>query len=183
VARAWLRRITFVFLGDTLRQTASNLRQDGTLWQWSTWKSAGSYLFGKRGLVRQTFRPWRSTCAATSIPEPAGQLGLRALAGETTSTSSCRSAADRGWRRWSPRVLSSASACRKIAACNCTTSANAGQRSSSSRTIPVIDPSDGQPFDESSAAARKTSTRPCAPRASASKACGASSVAPSAAAC
>jgi predicted metal-dependent hydrolase len=55
----WFRRVTLVFLGDTLRQTASNLRQDGTLWRWSTWKSAAFYLFGRRGLMRQTFRPWK----------------------------------------------------------------------------------------------------------------------------
>lgn len=55
----WFRRITLVFLGDTVRQTVSNLRQDGTLWKWSTWKSAASYLFGRRGLVRQTFGPWK----------------------------------------------------------------------------------------------------------------------------
>ena len=55
----WFRRVTFIFLGDTVRQTLSNLRQDGTLWRWSTWKSAASYLFGRSGLVRQTFGPWR----------------------------------------------------------------------------------------------------------------------------
>ena len=55
----WFRRVTLIFLADTLRQTVSNLRHDGTLWRWSTWKSAASYLFGKRGLVRQTFQPWR----------------------------------------------------------------------------------------------------------------------------
>ena len=55
----WFRRVTLLFLGDTLRQTVANLYRDGTLWQWSTWKSAGMYLFGKRGLVRQTYRPWR----------------------------------------------------------------------------------------------------------------------------
>ena len=44
---------------DTLRQTVNNLRHDGTLWKWSTWKSAASYLFGQRGLVRETYRPWR----------------------------------------------------------------------------------------------------------------------------
>jgi predicted metal-dependent hydrolase len=55
----WFRRVTIIFLTDTLRQTVSNLRQDGTLWRWSTWRSAASYLFGKRGLVRQTFQPWR----------------------------------------------------------------------------------------------------------------------------
>ncbi|WP_427912439.1 metal-dependent hydrolase [Ramlibacter sp. MMS24-I3-19] len=55
----WFRRVTTVFLTDTLRQTISNLRHDGTLWKWSTWKSAASYLFGQRGLARQTFRPWK----------------------------------------------------------------------------------------------------------------------------
>lgn len=56
----WMRRVTFFFLTDCIRQTIDNLRRDGTLWKWSTWKSAGSYLFGKRGLVRLTFKPWRA---------------------------------------------------------------------------------------------------------------------------
>ncbi|RJF97339.1 metal-dependent hydrolase [Noviherbaspirillum saxi] len=55
----WFRRVTLIFLGDTLRQTINNLQRDGTLWKWSTWKSAANYLFGKRGLVRQSYRPWR----------------------------------------------------------------------------------------------------------------------------
>jgi uncharacterized protein len=55
----WMKRITTVFLWDTMRQTVVNLRNDGTLWKWSTWTSAASYLFGKRGLVRQTYKPWR----------------------------------------------------------------------------------------------------------------------------
>jgi hypothetical protein len=55
----WFRRVTTYFLGDTLRQTANNLRRDGTLWRWSTWKGAASYLFGKRGLIRMTYKPWR----------------------------------------------------------------------------------------------------------------------------
>lgn len=55
----WMRRITTIFLVDTLRQTFNNLRHDGTLWKWSTWKSGLGYLFGKRGLVRQTYGPWR----------------------------------------------------------------------------------------------------------------------------
>ncbi len=55
----WFKRITTVFLMDTLRQTVNNLRRDGTLWKWSTWKSAVSYLFGARGLIRQTYKPWR----------------------------------------------------------------------------------------------------------------------------
>ncbi|MDO9359161.1 MAG: metal-dependent hydrolase [Polaromonas sp.] len=55
----WFRRVTVIFLSDTLRQTVNNLHRDGTLWKWRTWKSAGRFLFGERGLVRQTFRPWR----------------------------------------------------------------------------------------------------------------------------
>ena len=55
----WFKRITTVFLLDTLRQTLKNLKRDGMLWKWSTWKSGFSYLFGKRGLVRQTYGPWK----------------------------------------------------------------------------------------------------------------------------
>lgn len=55
----WFRRITTIFLGDVIRQTVHNLRRDGTLWKWATWKSAVSFLFGRRGLVRQLYRPWR----------------------------------------------------------------------------------------------------------------------------
>ncbi|HJV75784.1 MAG TPA: metal-dependent hydrolase [Noviherbaspirillum sp.] len=55
----WFRRATFFFVTDTLRQTVSNLRRDGTLWKWSTWKSAAHHLFGKTGLVRQSYKPWR----------------------------------------------------------------------------------------------------------------------------
>ena len=55
----WMRRVTVFFLTDTLRQTIANLRRDGTLWHWSTWKSGASYLFGRRGLVTLTFKPWR----------------------------------------------------------------------------------------------------------------------------
>ncbi len=55
----WMRRVTFFFLTDALRQTFDNLRRDGTLWKWSTWKSGASFLFGKRGLVTLTYGPWR----------------------------------------------------------------------------------------------------------------------------
>jgi uncharacterized protein len=64
----WMRRVTVIFLLDTLRQTVNNLHRDGTLWKWSTWKSAASYLFGKQGLVRQTFRPWRDYFRADFHP-------------------------------------------------------------------------------------------------------------------
>ncbi len=55
----WFRRVTVFFLGDLLHQTWHNLRRDGTLWRWQTWKSAASFLFGRQGLVRGTFGPWR----------------------------------------------------------------------------------------------------------------------------
>ncbi|GIZ53014.1 metal-dependent hydrolase [Noviherbaspirillum aridicola] len=55
----WFRRVTVIFLSDTLRQTLRNLQRDGTLWKLGTWKSAASYLFGRNGLVRQTYKPWR----------------------------------------------------------------------------------------------------------------------------
>ena len=55
----WMRRVTVFFLTDTLRQTVNNLHHDGTLWKWSTWKSAAGFLFGQRGLVRETYKPWR----------------------------------------------------------------------------------------------------------------------------
>jgi uncharacterized protein len=55
----WFRRVTRFFLADTLRQTVDNLRRDGTLWKWSTWKSAASYLFGRRGLLRTNYPAWR----------------------------------------------------------------------------------------------------------------------------
>jgi len=55
----WMRRVTFFFLTDTLRQTFANLRRDGALWKWSTWRSGWTFLFGRRGLVTLTYRPWR----------------------------------------------------------------------------------------------------------------------------
>jgi uncharacterized protein len=58
--RTWFRRVTLIFLGDTIRQTVANLRRDGTLWQWRTWRSAAHHLFGRHGLVRHTFGPWRA---------------------------------------------------------------------------------------------------------------------------
>ena len=58
--RIWFRRITLVFLFDTALQTVRNLRRDGTLWRRATWRSAGRHLFGRTGLLRETFAPWRT---------------------------------------------------------------------------------------------------------------------------
>lgn len=54
----WMRRVTLIFLTDTLRQTACNLRHDGTFWRWSTWSSSVRHLLGRQGLLRQSFKPW-----------------------------------------------------------------------------------------------------------------------------
>ncbi|HYD96804.1 MAG TPA: metal-dependent hydrolase [Noviherbaspirillum sp.] len=56
----WMRHVTMIFLGDAIRQTVSNLRREGMLWKWSTWKSGARFLFGKRGMVRESFKPWRA---------------------------------------------------------------------------------------------------------------------------
>lgn len=56
----WFRRISMIFAADLARQTLGNLRHDGTLWQWRTWRSAAHHLLGKDGLVRRTFAPWRA---------------------------------------------------------------------------------------------------------------------------
>lgn len=55
----WMRRVTVFFLGDALRQTVSNLRADGTLWHWSTWRSAARHLLGSDGLLRASYVPWK----------------------------------------------------------------------------------------------------------------------------
>lgn len=55
----WMKRITISFWIKALRQTAANLRRDGTLWKLQTWTSGASFLFGKRGLLRFSYRPWR----------------------------------------------------------------------------------------------------------------------------
>ncbi len=55
----WMRMVTWYFATDLARQTVSNLARDGALWRWSTWRSAWHYLFGREGLVRHTWKPWR----------------------------------------------------------------------------------------------------------------------------
>lgn len=56
----WMRRVTLIFLTDTLRQTLHNLRRDGTLWRWGTWRSAWQLLLARDGLLRSSYAPWRA---------------------------------------------------------------------------------------------------------------------------
>ena len=58
--KTWMRRVTLIFLSDTVRQTVDNLRRDGTLWQWRTWSSAARHMLGAKGLLRLSFKPWRA---------------------------------------------------------------------------------------------------------------------------
>ena len=67
--RVWFRRITAVFVTDLIRQTLSNLRRDGTLWNRATWRSAKRFLFGERGVVRETYGPWRAYLSADFHPK------------------------------------------------------------------------------------------------------------------
>lgn len=55
----WMRRVTTIFLTDTVRQTVTNLRASGDLWKWRTWRSAASTLLGRHGLLRANYRAWR----------------------------------------------------------------------------------------------------------------------------
>lgn len=55
----WFLCATLVFATDALHQTLYNLKRDGTLWQRRTWVSAGSFLFGRNGVLRHSFGPWR----------------------------------------------------------------------------------------------------------------------------
>ena len=74
----WMRRVTFFFLTTRCARPRATSGSDGTLWKWSTWKSAASYLFGRRGLVRQTYGPGANTSAGTSIRTSRIRLRRRA---------------------------------------------------------------------------------------------------------
>lgn len=63
-----LRYITWTFAADITRQTVRNLWHDGSLFQWSTWKSAFTLLFAKDGMVRGNVAAWRAYKAPTFHP-------------------------------------------------------------------------------------------------------------------
>ncbi|WP_119292882.1 metal-dependent hydrolase [Azohydromonas sediminis] len=66
--RRWFRVVSAYFVTDLLRQTLANLWRDGTWWCASTWRSAASFLFGRDGLVRRGFGPWRGYLRADFHP-------------------------------------------------------------------------------------------------------------------
>jgi uncharacterized protein len=53
------RYITATFLCDLLCQTLSNLWHDGSLFQWSTWRSGWRLLLTPDGMLRSNLSPWR----------------------------------------------------------------------------------------------------------------------------
>ena len=164
----WFRRITLIFLGDLLRQTLNNLRRDGTLWRWRTWKSGASFLFGRRGLVRHTWRPWRKYLRPDFHPSQQDTGAGAALAGRTP-----RSVHAGGRVRLSAAPLGRRAVGAKYGACNSITSPTppgpplraAPSRSSTRPTASLS--------MNCSAARPKTSTRRWARRAAATTRCGA----------
>ena len=68
----WRRRlywvVTLQFALDLTRQMAHNLWRDGHWWRPSTWVDAARFLFGRDGVVRHTWRPWRRYFAADFHP-------------------------------------------------------------------------------------------------------------------
>ena len=60
--------ITATFLLDLARQTLRNLRHDGSLYRWSTWRSAARLLFVRDGMVRGNYPLWRDYFATDFHP-------------------------------------------------------------------------------------------------------------------
>jgi predicted metal-dependent hydrolase len=68
----WRRRlyltISLHFFSDLARQTLHNLWHDGHWWRPATWAGAWRLTFGRHGLVRHAWRPWRRYLAADFHP-------------------------------------------------------------------------------------------------------------------
>jgi len=82
----WRRRlfriVSLNFVLDTARQTVNNLWRDGALLRPSTWASAWRTLFGREGLVRRGYGPWRAYLRPDFHPlQGDGSGGERWLAG------------------------------------------------------------------------------------------------------
>ena len=63
------RVISFIFISDVLRQTVRNLWHDGSLFKWSTWRSAGRLLFARDGMLRGNVAAWRDYLHKDFHPE------------------------------------------------------------------------------------------------------------------
>ena len=60
--------ITTTFLADVARQTIRNLWHDGSLFNWSTWRSCGKLLFARDGMIRGNVQLWRDYMARDFHP-------------------------------------------------------------------------------------------------------------------
>jgi len=69
--RRWMRIVTLHFTTDVLRQTLRNLWHDGSLWQWRSWTSGARFLFGRDGVARRAWGPWRAYFRADFHPSQA----------------------------------------------------------------------------------------------------------------
>jgi len=79
--RRLYRTVTMLFAIDLTRQTLHNLWRDGHWWRLGTWASALHFLFGREGLVRRTWAPWRRYFREDFHPAQGdGRLGERWLA-------------------------------------------------------------------------------------------------------
>ena len=78
--RQVFRIITTIFLSNLVRQTIRNLWDDGSLFKWTTWRSAAHVLFAKDGMFRGNIDPWREYLAPdfhpTKQPAPHAQAWL-----------------------------------------------------------------------------------------------------------
>ncbi|MCP5267121.1 MAG: metal-dependent hydrolase [Burkholderiaceae bacterium] len=68
----WFRIATFNFLLDVTRQTLNNLWHDRALLRPSTWIGGARFLFGRRGMIRACYRPWRAYLASGFHPDQLG---------------------------------------------------------------------------------------------------------------
>jgi predicted metal-dependent hydrolase len=61
--------VSWIFITDVLRQTVRNLWHDGSLFKWSTWRSAGRLLFARDGMLRGNVAAWRDYLRKDFHPE------------------------------------------------------------------------------------------------------------------
>jgi len=79
------RYVTAVFLWDLTRQTVINLRHDGSLWRWSTWRSGWRLLLERDGMLRASFGAWRDYLARDFHPSQHDAAPARAWLREHTA--------------------------------------------------------------------------------------------------
>jgi len=64
----WFRYVSVQFTVEIMRQTVRNLWDDKALFSWRTWASGARMMFGRQGLFRYGFKPWRDYFSADFHP-------------------------------------------------------------------------------------------------------------------